>query len=137
MLRTCDAGLVEKVIVTGYTPPPNHRKVRKTALGAEVGVPWTHAPATPGVIEELKRDGYTIAVLEITDTPFRIESLQQDHFPLAIIVGNEVSGVSEATIALADIAIEIPQFGRCGRQDVVGVVVKASDRRFAANSANP
>jgi tRNA G18 (ribose-2'-O)-methylase SpoU len=111
MVRTCDAALAERLIVTGYTPPPDHSKVRKTALGAELGVPWESAPETIPVIEQLKRDGYTIAVLEITDSPTPVSKLENRHFPLALIVGNEVSGVTDAVIAESDLAIEIPQFG--------------------------
>lgn len=111
ILRTCDAALVDRVIVTGYTPLPDHPKVRKTALGAEKEVPWEAARETAPLIRRLKTEGYTIAALEITDQPSRVEDLGRNQFPLALIVGNEVAGVSDEAIALADLAIEIPQYG--------------------------
>lgn len=111
IMRTCDAALVERVIVTGYTPRPSHRKVRKTALGAESGVRWESAEDAASVVKQLKADGYTVAVLEITDTPQYVGDLESGHFPLALVVGNEVSGISEGVIDRADFAIEIPQYG--------------------------
>lgn len=111
ILRTCDAALVDHVIVAGYTPPPNHPKVRKTALGAEMGIPWEAAPDAVSAIHRLRLAGYTVAVLEITDSPTRIDELEVRHYPLALVLGNEVTGVSDEAIKSADIAIEIPQYG--------------------------
>ena len=111
ILRTCDAALVERVIVVGYTPAPDHPKVRKTALGAEAAVPWTAEPTIQPVIQRLKADGYTVAALEITDSPTRIEDLTGQQFPLALLIGNEVTGVTNDAIELVDLAVEIPQYG--------------------------
>ncbi len=111
ILRTCDAALVESVITTGYSARPDHPKIHKTALGAQDTVPWTTAGDATEAIFDLKARGYTIAVLEITDEPMRISDIGQDRFPIAVIVGNELGGVSDAVIEAADFAIEIPQYG--------------------------
>jgi len=133
ILRTCDAALVDRVIVTGYTPPPDHPKVRKTALGAEAGIPWEASPESGPVIRRLKTEGYTIAALEITDQPFRVEDLGRHHFPLALVVGNEVTGLTDDAISLADIAIEIPQYGIKQSLNVAvafGIAVMGAIARF-------
>lgn len=133
ILRTCDAALVDRVIVTGYTPQPDHPKVRKTALGAEERIPWEASPETGPVICRLKAEGYTVAVLEITDRPSRVEDLGRDHFPLVLLVGNEVTGVTDGAIALADLAIEIPQYGIKQSLNVAvafGIAVMGAIERF-------
>jgi tRNA G18 (ribose-2'-O)-methylase SpoU len=111
ILRTCDAALVERVIVTGYTPKPDHRKVRKTALGAESGIEWEDSVDTLPVLRRLRAEGHAIAILEITDTPSRISELEVRHFPLALVVGNEVTGITDEVVEEADLALEIPQYG--------------------------
>ena len=111
ILRTCDAALVDHVFVTGYTPAPDHPKVKKTALGAEEFLSWETAPNALDVVHALQARGTTVAVLEITDRPTRIEDLVADQFPLALVVGNEVTGVTDEVIAEADLALEIPQYG--------------------------
>ena len=111
IFRTSDAALVEKLYLTGFTGTPEHRALRKTALGAEETVAWQHEGDVQAVVRRLRREGYTIAVLEITDTPSRVSRLEPAHFPLCLVVGNEVSGVQDEVVALADLALEIPQYG--------------------------
>ncbi len=111
ILRTCDAMLVEHVWVTGYTPRPNHKGIRKTALGSERTVPWSESESTADVLSRLRSDGYRIAALEITDSPTYVEAVQASWFPIALVVGNEVEGVSKEVLGIADFALEIPQYG--------------------------
>jgi tRNA G18 (ribose-2'-O)-methylase SpoU len=133
ILRTCDAALVEQIIVTGYTPDPDHPKVAKTALGAELTVPWTRHETTLEAISVLRSRGYTIAALEITDKPSRIEDLEPSDYPLAMIVGNEVLGVSDEVIEQCDLALEIPQYGAKQSLNVAvafGIAVMGVVERF-------
>jgi tRNA G18 (ribose-2'-O)-methylase SpoU len=111
ILRTCDATLVDHVFVTGYTPRPSHAGIQKTALGSQHTVAWTEADDAVGVLRKLRVEGYTIAALEITDSPTSIRDVSVSFFPLALVVGNELEGVSEEALAEADFALEIPQYG--------------------------
>lgn len=111
ILRTCDAMLVEHVWVTGYTPRPTHRGIRKTALGSEQTVSWSESESAPDVVRRLQSDGYRVAALEITDTPTYVQDVDPTWFPIALVVGNEVEGVSAEVLQIADFALEIPQYG--------------------------
>lgn len=111
IFRTADAAGLEQVFLTGITGTPEHRGIRKTALGAEQTVSWTHFKSSQEAIDSARAQGFQIAVLEITDNPRRLETLTLEDFPLCLVVGNEVSGVSDQAVAEADFAIEIPQFG--------------------------
>lgn len=111
IFRTSDAARIEKLWLTGYTGTPEHRGLHKTALGAQDTVPWETVRDPAEVIARLRADGYTIAVLEITDTPTAPDALRPEHFPLCLIVGNEVEGVQSELVERADVALEIPQFG--------------------------
>ncbi|MEP0545358.1 MAG: RNA methyltransferase [Rhodothermales bacterium] len=111
ILRTADAAGVRHVYITGYTPPPDHHRVAKTALGAEHTVPWTHAPDPLALLDRLRADGVTLAALEQTDTPTDIGAITRAQFPLAFVLGNEVKGVQQAILDRCDLALEIPQYG--------------------------
>ena len=111
IFRTSDAALVEHLILSGITATPGHPQIHKTALGAQDTVPWSYVPAAEPSIQSLRKDGYRIAALEITDTPTLTTSLEPDAFPLCIVVGNELTGVRQEILDLADFALEIPQFG--------------------------
>lgn len=111
ILRTADGFRLSEVICCGYTPPADHRSVFKTSLGAEETVPWRHVSRSVDIIQDLKYAGHHVAALELTDRPTVASDLQIDHFPLVLIAGNEVEGVSDEALALCDMALEIPQFG--------------------------
>lgn len=111
IFRTSDAALIDHLYLTGITGTPEHRHLHKTALGAQDTVAWTYVPDPRPMLHQLQADGYTLAVLEITDTPTQTDAVQHDHFPLALVVGNEVDGVQDELVEMADVALEIPQFG--------------------------
>lgn len=111
IFRTADAAGITEIILVGITGTPENRALHKTALGAQDTVPWRYVSVVQPTLLEMKKRGYRIAALEITDTPTRPRSLQPDDFPLCLVVGNEVKGVSPDTLEVADLALELPQYG--------------------------
>lgn len=112
ILRTADALRADHVHLTGYTPPGSHRTVHKSALGAQDVVPWSHADDVRETLSRLRSDGFTIVAVEITDRPGRISDLRKHDFPVALVFGNEVAGISAEALACCDMAIELPQYGQ-------------------------
>jgi 23S rRNA (guanosine2251-2'-O)-methyltransferase len=110
-LRTADGALIEEVIISGFTPSPEHKAVIKTALGAQDYVPWRTVVDPGQFLSDLKKEGYRIAALELTTDPTPLESLAIDDFPMCLVAGNEVEGVHDDLLALCDLALEIPQYG--------------------------
>ncbi|MCS6833901.1 MAG: TrmH family RNA methyltransferase, partial [Flammeovirgaceae bacterium] len=104
--------LAEKLILCGITATPPHREIQKTALGATESVTWEYHARTADAVLRLQQDGYRLIVVEQTD-----QSQQLQYFapkPMekyAFVFGNEAFGVSDDVVALAQEAIEIPQFG--------------------------
>lgn len=110
--RTCDAFKFEKIYLTGITGKPPHRDIEKTALGATVSVDWEYAEKTADLLYKLKQEGYIIIVIEQTSQSKSLHLFNPDtEKKYCLVFGNEVHGVSEEAIALADHAIEIPQHG--------------------------
>ncbi len=110
IFRTSDAARIDRLFLTGFTGRPPRNEIAKTALGAEQSVPWTYASKTPALLSSLKKQGHQIVVLEHTTASQNFKEVSYQ-FPLTLVVGNEVDGVSEEAIELADLAIEIPMFG--------------------------
>lgn len=95
IFRTSDGAGVDKVYLCGITPTPNssvREKISKTALGAEKSVSWEHYSQTWRLIKNLKKEGYNIVALEQSKKSIDIFKFKPK-FPLALIVGNEVSGI--------------------------------------------
>lgn len=134
IFRTCDAFLVEKIILCGITATPPNREINKTALGATESVKWEYSPSIIDEIKKLQEMKYTvIAVEQTTDS----KSLHQFQFlrdnKYALIFGNEVTGISDDNLDYADYAIEIPQYGTKHSLNVsvsVGIVLHWITRVF-------
>ena len=103
--------LLKKIYLTGYTPYPPRKEIAKVALGATESVPWEYHKDPLEVILNLKKQGVKIAVLEITDEKNYYWNITKEDFPICLIVGNEISGVSKELIDEADISLEIPMLG--------------------------
>ncbi len=112
VFRTCDAFLIEKIYLCGITATPPHREIHKTALGAEESVKWEYCASATEAILQLRKSGYLVLALEHTTSSLNIRDYMiPEGSKIALVFGNEVQGVSEEAINLADACLEIPQFG--------------------------
>ena len=112
VFRTADAFLLEGIFICGYTCQPPHKEIKKTALGAEDSVTWKHFDNAAAAIKQLRNDGYKVYAIEQAENSLSLESINFNSIgKIAVIFGNEVSGVEQSTIELCDAVIEIPQFG--------------------------
>jgi len=111
IFRSSDGAMIKKLYLCGYTPHPPKKEIMKTALGATESVNWEYVEDPKKVIKELKSKGIKICALELTDSSFPHYNIKSDSFPLALIVGNEISGVSQELLDMCDFSIEIPQYG--------------------------
>ncbi len=112
VFRTCDALLVEKLYLCGITAQPPHREINKTAIGATESVDWVYYQTPEEAVQDLKNWGYTVIGIEQTDQSISLINHKVDtNGQYALIMGNEVEGLSEDLLPMLDLAIEIPQFG--------------------------
>jgi len=112
VFRTADAFLVEGIYIIGYSAKPPHKEIKKTALGAEETVDWKYFKTTAEAIEDLRSKEYTVFAVEQAEDS---RQLQQVEFKkgekIAVVFGNEVTGVEQSSIHQCDGCIEIPQLG--------------------------
>lgn len=114
VFRTADAFACAEVVLCGYTATPPHREILKTALGATESVAWRHFETTEMALNALHTEGYYILAIEQVEGSMYLQDIDNQDFKdkkIAIVLGNEVEGVSEAAIKIADGVVEIPQFG--------------------------
>jgi 23S rRNA (guanosine2251-2'-O)-methyltransferase len=111
IFRTSDGVLLQKLILTGFTPRPPRKEIEKTALGATQSVPWEYLKEPLEALRRFKRAGLKACCLELTDSTIPYYNLKPADFPLCLVVGNEITGVSKEMIAECDVALEIPQYG--------------------------
>ncbi len=112
VFRTADAFLIQGIVLCGYTPVPPHRDIQKTALGATETVQWQYYATTTEAVNALKTAGYRVLAIEQAENSIMLDQFQPAGTePLALVFGNEVSGVDTAVMKLVDGCIEIPQLG--------------------------
>lgn len=118
IFRTSDGAMIEKLILCGYTPHPpikgdnkGNKDVLKTALGSTQSVKWEYIKNPIDAIKNLKAQGIKICALELTENSKPYSDAAQYEFPLCLVVGNEITGVSQDVLDLCDYSIEIPQYG--------------------------
>lgn len=112
VFRTADAFLLQAIYITGYTCTPPHKEIKKTALGAEESVDWKHFTNAYEAITELKNNGYKVYAIEQALNSQQLQLIDfNSNEKIAVIFGNEVTGVEQTTIEQCDGCIEIPQLG--------------------------
>ena len=112
IFRTADAFRVSGLYLCGITATPPNREINKSALGATESVKWRYFAETKTAIEHLKSEGHTIIAVEQAVGSIELENFTPEHTnKIALVFGNEVSGVSDEVMESVDSCVEIPQFG--------------------------
>lgn len=125
--RTADAFALEKIYLGGITARPPHREILKTAIGATESVDWEYQESVLDLACRLKAEGYRLVAVEQAEGSVTL----QDFAPptgkkLALIFGNEVTGVTDEVMEIVDACVEVPQFGTKHSLNIsvcIGVVV--------------
>ena len=139
IFRTADAFNVEKIYLCGISAQPPHRDIQKTALGATETVAWEYRSSIVELTKELKNKGVVVCAVEQAEEITLLQNtthLQGEKF--ALVFGNEVDGVDQQVVDLADHIIEVPQFGTKHSLNVsvcAGVVLWEFGKRYFGRKA--
>jgi 23S rRNA (guanosine2251-2'-O)-methyltransferase len=124
ILRSADGLGASKVYLSGFTPyPPKkidvrlphiqkriEKQIHKTALGAEKSLKWAQTDDLPALISKLKEDRFLVAALEQLPSAVPLNSFKSNQ-DIALIVGNELTGIDDDILKLCDIYLQIPMLG--------------------------
>lgn len=113
IFRTADGFGVSAMQLCGITPTPEHPRFAKTALGAEEVIPWQYHRNALAACKELKSGGFHLLALENPPNATNLYAIKENllDFQLGLVLGNEVSGVDPAILALCDDVLAIPMQG--------------------------
>lgn len=112
VFRTADAFLIDHLILAGITGVPPHPEISKTALGAEESVRWVQEKNAYEATLKMKDEGWQICVLEQAHNSLPLQDFKASkENKYLIIAGNEVEGVDQRIVDIADTVLEIPQHG--------------------------
>lgn len=112
LFRTVDALGLEGIVLCGITGCPPHPLLAKTALGAEQTVAWRYEEDVVTACRVLCEQGRELVVLEQAEGSVPLQQWHPDRTrPVALVVGNEVSGVNQTVVDMAHTVVEIPQRG--------------------------
>jgi len=111
IFRSADAFGVERLYLTGFTGTPPRKEIAKVSLGSEDRVKWEHRDEILPLLEELKAQNVKIIALETSPAGKTIQDVVLDD-SVAVIVGNEVSGIEREVLDAADYIVEIPMPGQ-------------------------
>ncbi len=108
--RLADAIGAQKIYLCGPVVTPPNIKIHRASIGTWKFVPWQHYENTNECLEYLRKNNYFLVACEQDE---KSVSYKKAHykFPLALIVGSEVNGISKNTLKLIDQIVEIPMFG--------------------------
>jgi len=128
--RTADACGLERLVLCGITPRPDQggkqaRAIRKTALGAELTVPWEYEADTRAAVARARAGGYSVAAIETSPQAVPLYEWTPS-WPVCVVFGHEVEGVSATVAEDVGTHVRIPMMGRKGSLNVAtagGVVL--------------
>ena len=118
IFRTADAINVEKIYLCGITPSPldefgrKRQQLVKISLGAENSIKWGKCKQTYCVLDDLKKQGYRIYVVEQAKNSIPYFEVKiSNKKKIVLVLGHELGGVSKSTLKRADKILEIPMAG--------------------------
>ena len=123
IFRTCEGFGVSEIIISGYSPYPKlpndtrlphieaklTSQIHKTALGAESMVPFEYQEKPD--LNHLKSQGFTVVGLEQDKHSIMLKNYNAPD-KIALLLGEEVKGITDDLLGQCDILIEIPMFGQ-------------------------
>src|SRR4029450_5242174 len=114
--RTADACAVQRLVLCGITPRPDQgsrqrRGIAKTALGAELAVPWEHQADTQSALSGLAAGGYQIVAVETSPTALALYEWPPRR-PVCLVFGHERVGVDGTLSDQIDTTVRIPMLGQ-------------------------
>jgi 23S rRNA (guanosine2251-2'-O)-methyltransferase len=108
--RTGDAVRLRTLLLAGITAAPPNPRIAKTALGAELALPWEKCDDALAALDRLRAGGFELAAVETT---LRAVDLfdWQPAFPVCVVFGHEVEGIRPELLERCDTHVRIPTLG--------------------------
>ncbi len=119
VFRIADALGIKKIYLSGSSPTPPNRKIKKTSRSTENAVAFEYQENALDIIEQLKSDDYLIVSLEITTDSTDIRKFKLNKSDkICLIIGAENMGIHQSLLDASDYTLHIPMFGQNSSMNV-------------------
>jgi tRNA G18 (ribose-2'-O)-methylase SpoU len=109
IFRSAAALGLDAVLVSPRGGDPLYRRSVRVSMGTVFQVPWARLADWPGELAVLKEHGFLVAAMELTPDAVDVDVLAgRNPDRLALVLGTEGAGMSDATLAAVDLAVKIP-----------------------------
>lgn len=120
LFRIGEAFGIEKIIFLGKDIPLNPRKINKTSRSTHLHIPYSEIEENEEVISYLQQNNYEIIALEIASNSKVLKEVElPQNKKIALVLGSEINGVSEALLAISNQIVHITMFGKNSSMNVV------------------
>lgn len=134
--RLADAFRLDSVHLCGTTPAPPKARITKTSMGTERWVPYSVHPDTVSALDALCARGFHAVAVELTDAAIPLERFNPG-FPLALVLGDEMVGVSSTALQACESSVVIPMYGMGNSMSVVTAMAVVAHHVVASYRNSP
>ncbi|MET4639160.1 RNA methyltransferase [Mycetocola sp. 2940] len=109
IFRSAGAIGADAILVTPRCSDPFYRRSIRVSMGTVLQVPWTRVGDWDDTRALLTRHGFHVAALALTPDAVSLRDVHgADHDRLALVLGAEGTGLTDAAIAASDTVVKIP-----------------------------
>ena len=109
IFRSVAALGADAILVSPRCADPLYRRSVRVSMGAVFSIPWTRCDAWPNELDDLRKQGFTVAALALAEGAMPLDEFaQQAPDRVALILGAEGDGLSRAAMEKAETIVTIP-----------------------------
>ena len=109
IIRSAAALGMEAVLLTPGCSDPLYRRAARVSMGTVFQIEWTFL--TDDSLDEIKALGFKTVAMALKDNSLSIRDRRlADEKKLAVVMGTEGDGLSDATISNCDFTVKIPMY---------------------------
>lgn len=109
IIRSASGLGVDAVLLTPKCVDPWYRRSARVSMGTVFDLPWVRMQSWPEDIQTLKKHGYEMLAVELTDDAIPLNEVEiKAGQKVAMILGNEGRGVTDEALAAVDQTVIIP-----------------------------
>ncbi|RJQ27710.1 TrmH family RNA methyltransferase [Candidatus Parcubacteria bacterium] len=112
IFRLADAVAAKRVYLCGQTETPPNSRIKKASVNTWQWIPWSYTSTTIEALQEIKNQNSKVKIIAVEQHEKSVPYDRADYkLPIALVVGNETTGISEEVLSEMDEIVELPMLG--------------------------
>jgi tRNA G18 (ribose-2'-O)-methylase SpoU len=137
IFRLADAIGVKKVYLCGLTETPPNPRIKKASINTTEWIAWQYFDSAKTAVSNIKSQISNVQIVAVEQDSLSVSYTEINYkLPLALVVGNETTGVSKEVLKLCDSIAEIPMWGVNKSLNVIislGIVAFEAVKKYGYN----